>query len=314
MLEAGLIVSRFLHYTATLTLFGISLFPLYTYSGLTGAPLAGVYRRLHATMWRAALAALLSAVLWFPSVTASMTGTLDGVLNPDAVWSVLSDTSFGKVWMARFALVAIILVLITARVKSLTEHLNWLLPALCGGLLATLAGVGHTHVDNGIGRVIHMSADGLHLLAAGAWLGGLVSLFCLVARAGRKFSPDDDAEACNAAMRFSGMGYIAVATLIGSGLINSWFLVGSFGNFATPYGQLLVVKMVLFAGMIGLAALNRFFLVPRLIKANEFGEHAAVRLMNLRRHILGEQALGVLVILIVSAVGTMEPPIHLSQG
>jgi putative copper resistance protein D len=96
-----------------------------------------------------------------------MTGTLDGALNPDAVWSVLSDTSFGKVWMARFALVAIILVLITTRVKSLAEHLNWLLPALCGGLLATLAGVGHTHVDNGIGRVIHMSADGLHLLAAG---------------------------------------------------------------------------------------------------------------------------------------------------
>jgi putative copper resistance protein D len=314
MLEAGLIVSRFLHYTATLTLFGISLFPLYTYPGLTGAPLAGVYRRLHATMWWAALAALLSAVLWFPSVTASMTGTLDGVLNPDAVWSVLSDTSFGKVWMARFALVAIILVLITARVRSLTGHLNWLLPALCGGLLATLAGVGHTHVDNGIGRVIHMSADGLHLLAAGAWLGGLVSLFYLVARAVRKFSPDDNAEACNAAMRFSGMGYIAVATLIGSGLINSWFLVGSFGNFGTPYGQLLVVKMVLLAGMLGLAALNRFFLVPRLIKANEFGEHAAVGLMSLRRHILGEQALGVLVILIVSAVGTMEPPINLSQG
>jgi hypothetical protein len=37
MLEAGLIVSRFLHYTATLTLFGISLFPLYTYPGLTAA-------------------------------------------------------------------------------------------------------------------------------------------------------------------------------------------------------------------------------------------------------------------------------------
>ncbi len=45
MLEAGLIVSRFLHYTATLILFGISLFPLYTYRGLTGATLARVYGR-----------------------------------------------------------------------------------------------------------------------------------------------------------------------------------------------------------------------------------------------------------------------------
>jgi putative copper resistance protein D len=243
-----------------------------------------------------------------------MTGTLDGVLNPDAVWSVLSDTSFGKVWMARLALAAVILVLISAPVRSLTENLNWLVPALCGGLLVSLAGAGHTHVEDGIARVIHISADGLHLLAAGAWLGGLVSLFYLVARTVRAFSPDDEAEACNAAMRFSGMGYIAVATLIGSGLINSWFLVGSFGNLGTPYGQLLVVKMILFAGMLGLATLNRFFLVPRLIKANEIGEHAAAVLMRLRRHILGEQALGIMVILMVSAVGTMEPPINLSQG
>jgi hypothetical protein len=52
--------------------------------------------------------------------------------------------------------------------------------------------------------------------------------------------------------------------------------------------------MVLFAGMLGLAALNRFFLVPRLIKSNEFGEQAAAVLMRLRRHILSEQALALL--------------------
>jgi putative copper resistance protein D len=318
MLDAWLIVSRFLHYAATLTLFGISLFPIYTYPGSTGAALARVYRRLHATMWWAALAALLSAVLWLLGVSASMTGTLDGVLDPDAAWSVLSDTSFGKVWMARFTLAAVIVVLISAPVKSLTENLteklNWLVPALCGGLLVSLAGFGHTHVEDGMARVIHISADGLHLLAAGAWLGGLVPLFHLVARTVRTFSPDDEAEACNAAMRFSGMGYIAVATLIGSGLINSWFLVGSFGNLGTPYGELLVVKVILFAGMLGLATLNRFFLVPSLIKANETGEPTTDVLMRLRRHILGEQALGILVILMVSAIGTMEPPVNLSQG
>jgi Copper resistance protein D len=62
------------------------------------------------------------------------------------------------------------------------------------------------------------------------------------------------------------------------------------------------VKTVLFVGMLWLAAQNRFFLVPRLIKSNEFGEQTAAVLMRLRRHILSEQVLGVVVILIVSAV------------
>jgi putative copper export protein len=64
------------------------------------------------------------------------------------------------------------------------------------------------------------------------------------------------------------MGYIAVTTLIGSGLVNGWFLVGNVsGLFATPYGQLLLVKVVLFTGMLALAVSNRFWIVPSLTKA-----------------------------------------------
>ena len=150
-------------------------------------------------------------------------------------------------------------------------------------------------------------------LAAGAWLGGLVALFYLVAAAVRTSSPDHDLQTSNAALRFSGMGYVAVATIVGSGLINAWFLVGSFANLtATPYGQLLIVKLCLFGGILSLAALNRFWLVPRLISDNKLGEPAAVH-FRLRRHILGEQALGLFIILIVSALGTMQPAISLSS-
>lgn len=295
MLDAALIVSRFLHYTATLTLFGVSLFPLYTYTDLTVAP-----RLRRATTWLTALA-LLSALFWFASVTFNMAGTLDG----SAVWSVLNETSFGKVWIARFIIGTIIFVLVLLKRESALER--WLSCALCAGLLGSLAGVGHTQTDNGIALIIHMSADGLHLIAAGAWLGGLVSLFSLVARAVRTPSPDCDVEASHAALRFSGMGYIAVATLIGSGLINSWFLVGSFANFGTAYGQLLIVKLVLFVAMLGLAGLNRFLIVPRLEKASL---QQAPGLMRLRRHILGEQTLGLIIILIVSALGTMQPAVN----
>lgn len=130
MLDALLIGSRFLHYTATLTLFGISIFPFYSYPGLTGSPHARGYRSIHMPMRWLALTALLSAVFWFTSVVANMTGAIDGMLNYDAIWSVLRETSFGTIWIARLILVAIISVLVTARGKLLAEHRKWLLPAL----------------------------------------------------------------------------------------------------------------------------------------------------------------------------------------
>ena len=48
------------------------------------------------------------------------------------------------------------------------------------------------------------------------------TFFYLVARDNCTSSPNAGAEATQAALRFSSMGYIAVATLIGTGLVNSW--------------------------------------------------------------------------------------------
>jgi putative copper resistance protein D len=313
MLEAGIVLSRFVHYAAVLTLFGISLFPLYTYPGRASGPPARMNRRLRLAVSSAAFAALLSGCFWFTCVVANMAGTLSGVLNWDTLWSVLSETSFGKVSIARFLLVMIILGRAAIRVTLPTQYPDRLTVALSAALLASLAGVGHTLIHEGITWIIHLSADGLHLLAAGAWLGGLVSLFYLVATALRTSSPDDDVEASNAALRFSSMGYVAVATIVASGLLNAWLLVGSFANLiTTPYGQLLIVKLCLFGGTLALAALNRFWLVPSLIRDNK-PRGSAAGLFKLRGHILGEQALGLLIILIVSAIGTMEPAMNSSQ-
>ena len=167
--------------------------------------------------------------------------------------------------------------------------------------------MGHTQIDGGTAHIIHVGADALHLLASGAWLGGLISLLILVAQAVRISTPKSEAAATSAAVQFSSMGYIAVATLIGSGLINSFFLVGSLGNLGTSYGKLLIVKLLLFAGMLALAGVNRFLIVPKLIIANDAG--SASELIRLRRHIVGEQALGLLIILIVSVLGMMQPAI-----
>jgi copper resistance protein D len=61
--------------------------------------------------------------------------------------------------------------------------------------------------------------------------------------------------------RFSGVGTVLVGTLVATGLINSWFLVGPEnveGLLGTDYGLLLALKLALFAGMLALAGANRF--------------------------------------------------------
>ncbi len=311
-LEAGLVSFRFLHYAALMALFGVSLFPLYAYPSHVGDLPVRLDRWLLMALTTATFVALLSGIFWLLFTVANMTDTLSGAFEWNEVWSVLSETGFGKVWVARLALIAVLLGLAGVRMVSVTWHPDRLTLVLCAGVLASLAGVGHTQVNDGMARLIHISADGAHLLAAGAWLGGLMPLAYIIAMACWPPSPDHSLEASNVLLRFSGMGCVAVAVLIASGLLNSWFLVGSFANLArTPYGQLLLVKLCLFAGMLTLAALNRYWLLPSLIRGNA-GQPAAW-LVRLRNHILGEQALGLLVVLIVGLLGTMQPAISSSS-
>jgi|GEM_PF-3131061 len=105
------------------------------------------------------------------------------------------------------------------------------------------------------------------------------------------------------------MGYVAVATLIASGLVNTWFLVGSVSNLLTTvYGRMLITKLLLFGGMLALAAINRFWLVPSMIKARaEDLNDCAFWTGRLRAHVLSEQLLGLAVLLIVSVLGPSDP-------
>ena len=105
------------------------------------------------------------------------------------------------------------------------------------------------------------------------------------------------------------MGYTAVAALVVSGLINGWYLVGSVSALTgSLYGQLLVTKLCLFGGMLALAALNRFWLVPSLMRENAASQ-PAVLFIRLRRHVLGEQTIGLIVVFVVSLLGMMQPAI-----
>jgi putative copper resistance protein D len=309
MIDLGLIVARFLHYAATTTLAGVAFFPLYAYGGAEPETLARWRKKL---LLGAAVVALLSGLAWFAFAVANMSGALADLTDFEVVLSVMRDTGFGIVWTVHMIIAVVIVVATTMQVSSRgTVGQELFTSFLAAALLVSLAGAGHTQIEEGWASVLHVTADAAHLLAAGAWLGGLAPLgFILLGYAGTTLeagSLDID----GILLRFSGMGYAAVATLVGSGLVNSWLLVGSVsGLVQTSYGQILAAKLAFFGGMLSLATANRFWLIPAMEAAGAAGPRGTDWWRRrLRTHVLGEQALGLLVLLSVSILGTIRPAI-----
>jgi putative copper resistance protein D len=300
VLEAGLTVSRFAHFAAMLALFGGALFPFY----------AGGIETERSTLWlrrwltAAAALALISCVAWFLLTTASMAGDLAAALDPAALRTVITSTDFGPLWLAQLALVLVVLGLVAAQPRRVP---SWAAALVSGVAPAALAETGHARATSGWLSPVHVVADAAHLLAAGIWLGGLWPLGLALARHRSAAGTKDDLAVGALLSGFSGVGYLAVAVLALTGLVNAWFLVGSVDRLRTSaYGRLLLAKLALFLIMASLAAANRFWITPAL--ASERSADAPRWLTRVRRHVAFEQALGVAVIAVVSALGTLEPP------
>lgn len=302
-MDIAIVVTRFVQFAAAVVLFGAPLFLLYGLKGPDRAAL-GWPRPLALV---ASLALLLSAVVALMAQTAAMAGDPAAALDQAMMSSVMLETPFGLAIAARAlaGVVALVLCLVLRPGTAL-----WLGLTILGAVaVASFAWSGHGAATEGPGALPHLVADILHLIAAGVWLGALAALALMLRR---PTAPPEQAavRALHGALAgFSGIGSIVVAALILTGLVNSWFLVGwdgigRMGN--SPYGLLLIAKLVLFAGMLALAAANRFRHTPGLAAALEAGA-ADKALPALRRSVALETVLGVAILALVGVLGTLAP-------
>ena len=270
-------VVRGAHYASVILLFGCFVFRLAVAEPALRAAGAGTDERqpIEAFLRPVAAAslpmALLTGVFWLWLNAASMSGeTLAAALSWQLFGTVLGQTGFGMLWQLRGAVAIVLAALLLIRPSDETPAVRLALTGagglLSGIILASLALAGHAADDSGIARVWHLGADLLHLLAAGGWLGSLPPLVFVLwqARQPGAFAKLRIAQAATA--RFSTLGLVTVATLVMTGSINTWYLAGSVPALVgTPYGQVLLVKLALFAGMLALAARNRLKLTPPLL-------------------------------------------------
>ena len=288
---AALALCRFAHFLAAMLTFGASAYLwLYAPERLT--------RALSPAIWRltlfASVVALLTAIGWLALESASMADDWGAAVDPGTIGTVLADTAFGHAWAAHLLLAAALVAVVVFGPRA-----RWAATAVASAaLLASLGLVGHAAMQTGAVGVLHRANHAVHLVTAGAWIGGLIPfVMCLSAYK----RGDLRRQAVKAMMRFSFYGHFVVAAIVATGVVN--ILLTSRRLLlpaTTPYRALLDAKIGIVAVMILLAVINRYALVPRLKTSGN-------ALAAMRRLSLINVALGTLVVALVSVFALLDP-------
>jgi copper resistance protein D len=289
-----LIATRTLHFGGALSLLGVVGFAAL----IASDPPPPLRRRLRMAAQLSAAVVLITAPLWLTLVGAQMSAdTLASAVSTGVPETVLLDTQFGHAIGLRFVLTLLLLPLLSrlgaGRMRDRAAAF------LAAAIVAGMAWQGHASAEVGRHAVIHLAADAAHLVAGGLWLGALLPLMLLL-----RCTTETTAQ-YRAVKRFSTLGVICVAALLPSGVVNTYYLVGSAAALiGTVYGRILILKLALVLTMLTLAAINRWHLLPRL------AERDRVAGQRLARHTGIEGALGLGLIAIVAVLGTMAPAMH----
>jgi putative copper resistance protein D len=307
MSDSANVVLRFVLYVDLMLLFGVALFGLYSFKGqerLSGTVLP-LRRLLTATAGLGALLSIAGMVL----MVRAMSGESDITELRPHLEMMLFETDVGMAWAVR--MIALAVAGLAVMLNPRAPGISLVIAATAGGIaLASQAWSGHGAMDEGSRRYWHFTADILHLLVAGAWLGALLAIG-LMAQIRALQTEVHIRLLARAVKRFELVGALIVAIITVTGVVNYLFIVGPQldGVLLSHYGMLLAIKVLLFAGMLVLAALNRFQLGPLLERTLREGQHR-MAVHALRRSVLVEMAAAVLIVAVVAWLGTLSPEVE----
>lgn len=303
--DGPIIAARIALFGALTLLFGLSLFGLHGLRGEERQDRGLIPFRF--CLGGLAAIGLAASAFGFVAMAAAMAGTGLSQVDSGTLAMLLGQTAVGAAFRVRMAALAVCLAASLPLVRHPTPALGMIALA-AGTALATLAWAGHGAATDGGARMVHLGADILHLLAAGAWIGAVGALLFISVRA----SHDGGAQVRTlhrALDGFAAIGTILVALILITGSINALFLVGvdQLPHLAASlWGWLMLAKIALFTVMLAMAAANRFCLTPRLERAIGQGDHGRA-LVLLRRSLALEMAAAMLILGLVGWLGTLEP-------
>jgi copper resistance protein D len=282
--DAAAACAKAITYAATLGAAGAIFFLSYCGS-LLQDPQRSRIRRLIGTLLISSAVASCARILL---TAAAMSGDLAGMFDMTFTRMILGagEGLATGMRMAGLALAALAL-------RS-SPHLRPL--ALVGAALASMsfAGIGHVHaLWPSIAPSVLLC---LHLLCAAFWLGALAPLL-ITAR------DRNDSQIAAVAARFGQWALGVVALLLSAGAILLWTLIGDAAPFwGSDYGRMMAIKLLMVAALLGIAAMNKLYLTPRLLRGQ------ARAFVQFRRAVQAEMILGALILLITATFTTVTGP------
>jgi putative copper resistance protein D len=323
MSSSLLILARALHYGSGMVLVGVMAFRwlvlLPAFADAADEPwqtLRPLLRTLNRLLVGSGITLLLSGFAMFWAVTAEMNEcSLTDALHLDAFATVFFQTQFGVVCQWRLGLAVIFAILLGLLVRRQWHFqrnrsaLETVMGIIAVALIVSVAWTGHAASSGTSSFPLRISADALHLLAAAIWPGGLLP-FALFLSCIRTNQPAlHSRSTLRAIHRFSNLSLLIVGVLIATGVINSFFLVGSFTALVTTlYGGILCLKLCLLLLILGVASWNRFRLLPLISKSSASKQIVSPLIGQLRNFVATEFALAVAIVVVVSVLGITPPP------
>jgi len=283
---------RLLQYLSLMLLFGLPLLQRQALVLGVGLPAATLRSWLIAVGGAAVLAQLLEA----PLKAARLLGVPWQQLDVSALAWYLFGTPAGLAWTARSAvLLAMALWLACLHTR---HRVTGAFLLLAGCAVSTLLWNGHAAMSEGIAGAARLFMGGLHLLAASVWLGTISGFVLLLGHRAER-------ERLHALMHeFASTGSLLVVILMVSGTVHYAWIHHWQGTLVLlpvhPYDRWMLVKLVLFALMLMMAAMHRWWLVPRL-------RTSASTVPSLRISLRLEFLIAVMVVAAVAILGTMSP-------
>jgi len=214
----------------------------------------------------AAKIGVMAAVLLPVAMTLVFYRQLREFRDPFVPWTedatlLLTGTQWGSTW--RNASVVSVAVPVAIGLARAGIRTGWIVVTpMVLALAAFPALTGHASGTEGL-RLLTVTADSLHVLAAGCWVGGLA--FVLAAERGWREADSSQSLLPALVPAFSGVAIVSVAVLVVTGSLASWIHITHPGALlSTSYGRLLLVKLGLVGAVMGLGAINWKRLTPRL--------------------------------------------------
>lgn len=243
----------------------------------------------------ALVASALLVVAWLARLVAQMLA-----MSGAGMAAIVGGTTWGQAWIlgAAASLVALGATVAAWRSESRVGWIMAAIAALAASVALPLSG--HAMATPRLGAIA-VTADALHILGAGGWLGTLLVTVIAGLPVTLRGEPGTRGrEASGLVNAFSPLALGCAAVLVATGVLAAWLHLGSLPElWQSSYGKVLLIKLAVILVLVAVAFVNWRIFRPAL------GTDGATR--RIRGSAMAEIGLAMLV-LVVTAVLVATPP------